>query len=133
MSKTLIRLTESDLHRIIKESVANVLAEEEFEEGWLEDKWKQTKSAVGTAFNGEGNVGQRMQNAKKNWNNQGELNGLNNLQQQLDQLIDARKISPQTTVAQLVGGKYNNNKFGTLTGMAANRKGRISKNGGRSY
>ena len=62
--KKLIRLTESDLHRIVEESVANILAENEIEEGWFGDQWNQTKSAVGTAFNGEGNFGQRLQNAR---------------------------------------------------------------------
>ena len=66
--KKFIRLTESDLHRIVEKSVANILAENEIEEGWVGDKWNQTKSDVGTAFNGEGNFGQRLQNARKNWN-----------------------------------------------------------------
>ena len=48
-------------------------------------------------------------------------------------MLDARQISPQTTVAQLVGGKYNNNKFGTMTGMAANHRGQISRRGGTAY
>ena len=134
MNKKLIRLTESDLHRIVEESVANILSENEIEEGWFGDKWNQTKSAVGTAFNKDGgSMGQRLQNERKNWNTQGELNGMNNLQQQLTQMLDARQISPQTTVAQLVGGKYNNNKFGTMTGMAANRRGQISRRGGTAY
>jgi hypothetical protein len=54
MNKKLIRLTESDLHRIVEESVANILSENEIEEGWFGDKWNQTKSAVGTAFNKDG-------------------------------------------------------------------------------
>ena len=33
----LIRLTESDLHRIVEKSVANILAENEIEEGWVGD------------------------------------------------------------------------------------------------
>lgn len=78
-------------------------------------------------------MGQRLQNARKNWNTQGELNGMNSLIQQLSQLLDARKIDPQTTVAQLVGDKYNNNKFGTMTGMVANRRGQISGRGGTAY
>jgi len=134
MNKKLIRLTESDLHRIVEESVANILSENGMEEGWFGDKWNQTKSAVGTAFSKKGgSMGQRLQNARKNWNTQGELNGLNNLRQQLTQMLDARQITPQTTVAQLVGGKYNNNKFGTMTSMAANRRGQILRRGGTAY
>lgn len=134
MDKKLIRLTESDLHDIVKESVENILSENEMEEGWFGDKWNQTKSAVGTALsNNGGSMGQRLQNARKNWNTQGELNGMNSLQQQLIQMLDARQISPQTTVGQLVGGKYNNNKFGTMSGMVANRRGQISRRGGSAY
>lgn len=134
MNKKVIKLTESDLHRLIMESVEAALNENEMEEGWLGDKWNQAKSAVGTAFGkGGGDFNQRFQNAKKNWNTQGDLNGINNLRQQLTQLLDARQISPETTVGQLVGGKYNNNKFGTMTGMAANRRGQISRRGGTAY
>ena len=133
MENKKIKLSESDLHRIIEESIMTVLAENETDEGWFGDKWNQTNSAVGTALNGQGNFSQRLQNAKKNWNTQGDLNGINNLQQLLTQMLDARQISPQTTVAQLVGGKYNNNKFGTMTAMAANRKGQISRRGGSAY
>lgn len=129
-----IRLTESELQNIIEESVRRVIAENMEDEGWFGNKWNQTKSAVGTALNGNvGTFKQRLTNARKNWNSQGELNGMNNLVQQLSQLLDARKISPQTTVAQLVGGKYNNNKFGTMTGMAANRRRQISGRGGTAY
>ena len=78
-------------------------------------------------------MGQRLQNARKNWNTQGDLNGITNLQQQLTQMLDAHQTNPQTTVAQLVGGKYNNNRFGTMTGMAANRRGQIKKRGGSAY
>lgn len=131
--RQVIRLTESDLHRIVEESV-NAIITEEIDEGWFGDKWNQTKSAVNTAFgDSEQSFGKRFQNARKNWSTQGELNNMTNLQNQLMQMLDARQISPQTTVAQLVGGKYNNNKFGTMTGMAANRRAQISRRGGVSY
>ena len=74
-----------------------------------------------------------MKKARKNWNTQGDLNGITNLQQQLTQMLDAHQTNPQTTVAQLVGGKYNNNRFGTMTGMAANSRGQIKKRGGSAY
>ena len=34
-------------------------------------------------------------------------------------------------IAQLVGGKYNDNKFGRMSGMIANRKSQISRRGGQ--
>ena len=75
----------------------------------------------------------RFSAAKKNWNTQGELNGLNNLAQQLSLFVDAGQINPQMTIAQLIGGKYNNGKFGRMSGMAANRRGQISRRGGTAY
>ena len=57
----------------------------------------------------------------------------NNDDSGLKQMLDARQISPDTTVAQLVGGKYNNNKFGTMTGMEANRRNQIKRRGGNAY
>lgn len=129
-----IRLTESELQNIIEESVRRVIAENTEDEGKVRDKWNQIKSAGHTLFNRNGgNFPQRFKNARKNFTTQGELNDINGLIQQLSQLLDARKISPQTTVAQLVGGKYNNNRFGTMTGMAGNRKRQILRLGGTAY
>ena len=56
---------------------------------------------------------------------------MNNLKQQLEQFIDSGQLNPQMTIAQLVGGKYNDNKFGRMSGMIANRKSQISKRGGQ--
>jgi hypothetical protein len=52
------------------------------------------------------------------------------LKQQLEQYIDAGQLNPQMTIAQLVGGKYNGNKFGRLTGQMGNMRSQISKRGG---
>ena len=35
------------------------------------------------------------------------------------------------TIAQLVGGKYNGNKFGRMSGMIGNRQSQISRRGGQ--
>lgn len=132
--KQVIRLTESDLHQIIEESVMQILNEDNMEEGWFGDKWNQTKTAANTMFKG-GNtpITRRFQNARKNWSTQGQLNDISNLRKTLVDLLDKRQISPETTVAQLVGGKYNQNRFGIMSGMAANRLGQISKRGGQGY
>lgn len=135
MKKT-IRLTEADLHRIIRESINQTLMEDEMDENWFGDKWNQTKSAVKTFTNNEredNRLSDRWTRAKKNWNSQGELNGFQNLRDQLSQYLDAGQIDPQTTVAQLVGGKYNGNRFGKLTGQIANRRSQISNRGGSAY
>lgn len=128
-----IRLTEKQLNSIIREAVEAVLDEtEELEEGWFGDKWNQTKSAASTMFNKDANTSMRdrFNNATSNWNNQGELNKINNLLQQLRQFIEDGKIDPNTTVAQLVGEK---NRFGKLTSKAANMRSQIARKGGNHY
>lgn len=134
MNKQRIKLTESELRNIIREAVEQELNEMDMEEGWLGDKWNQVKSATKTATQqGDMNLNDRFNNAKKNWNSQGELNDINNLIQQLSQFVDNGKIDPQKTIAQLIGGKYNNNKFGSMSGVAANRKAQIQRRGGTAY
>lgn len=136
--KQRIKLTESQLHQLIQDCVNESLRErerEEMDENWLKDKVNQTRSAIKTFTNRDKDASmyQRFSNAKKNWNSQGELNGFQNLRDQLSQYLDAGQIDPQTTVAQLVGGKYNGNKFGKLTGQIANRRAQISNRGGNAY
>ena len=133
--KTRIRLTESQLNDLIRESVYNVLNEEDMEEGWLSNKFKQGKQALKTAFqdSDEMSIRDRWNNAKKNWSNQGELNNLNDLIQSISEFVDNGEIDPQTTIAQLIGGKYNNGRFGRMTGKAANRRNQIARLGGTAY
>ena len=133
--KTRIRLTESQLNDLIRESVYNVLNEEDMEEGWLSNKFKQGKQALKTAFqdSDEMSIRDRWNNEKKNWNNQGELNNLNDLIQSISEFVDNGEIDPQTTIAQLIGGKYNHGRFGRMTGKAANRRNQIVRLGGTAY
>lgn len=133
--KTRIRLTESQLNDLIRESVYNVLNEEDMEEGWLNNKFKQGKQALKTAFQNsdEMSIRDRWNNAKKNWSNQGELNNLNDLIQSISEFVDNGEIDPQTTIAQLIGGKYNHGRFGRMTGKAANRRNQIARLGGTAY
>ena len=133
--RTRIRLTESQLNDIIRESVYNVLNEEDMEEGWLSNKFKQGKQALKTAFqdSDEMSIRDRWNNAKKNWSNQGELNNLNDLIQSISEFVDNGEIDPQTTIAQLIGGKYNHGRFGRMTGKAANRRNQIARLGGTAY
>lgn len=135
MEKKSIRLTESELHSLIKEAVESVIKEsDELEEGWFGDKWNQAKSAGKTMFQkGDLNLKDRFKNASKNWNTQGELNNINNLASQLSAFVEAGQLNPNMTIAQLIGDKMNNNKFGRMSGMAANRKSQINKRGGSAY
>ena len=135
MDKKVIKLTESDLHNIIKEAVEQVMLEnvEELEEGWFGDKWNQTKTAAKTFTQNSSqpmSMKDRFNKAKANWNTQGELNNINKLINSLSEFVDAGQLNPQMTIAQLIGGKYNNNKFGRMSSMVANRKSQISKRGG---
>ena len=105
------------------------------EEGWLSNKFKQGKQALKTAFQNsdEMSIRDRWNNAKKNWSNQGELNNLNDLIQSISEFVDNGEIDPQTTIAQLIGGKYNHGRFGRMTGKAANRRNQIARLGGTAY
>lgn len=136
MNKKTIRLTEADLRNLVMEAVEQVVmeTEDELEEGWLGDKWNQVKSAA-TTFGQSGDVGlkNRFKTAKANWKSQGELNDINNLIQSLSEFVDAGELDPNMTIAQLIGGKYNGNKFGRMTGMSANRRSQITKRGGSHY
>lgn len=133
-----IRLTEADLHRIVKESVKNVIAENGMEEGW----WNQARSAGKTGWNGLKNtvsgdetLGGAWEKTKKNWNTQGEVDNLTGVANLLYKLVDSGNLDPQMTVAQLIRGKGRNNGsgFGKLAAMASNRRGQISRRGGASY
>lgn len=129
-----ININENDLNRIIKESIEKHLNEQNIEEGFFGDKWKQLKSAGKTAIQGgDMSMKDRFNVAKKNYSTQGELNNINNLISSLSAFVDNGQINPQMTIAQLIGGKYNNGKFGKMTGMRNNRMSQISKRGGASY
>ena len=131
--KQTIRLTESELRNMIQNVINEALDNEqgELDEGF----WNNLKTGANTFMNGNGGktgmegLKNRWNNAKKNYNLQGELDGMQDLVSKLSQYIDAGQISPQMTVAQLVGGKYNNNKFGKMSSQVANRKSQMRKNG----
>lgn len=135
--KKVIRLTESDIHNIVKETVETIIkenCEQNLEEGFWGDKWNQAKSAANTLTQkGDVSLGKRFKNAASNWKTQGELNDINNLSQALSNFVEAGQLNPNMTIAQLIGGKMNGNKFGRMSGMAANRKSQIAKKGGSAY
>lgn len=130
-----IKLTESQLQDIICESVYKILNEQEMEEGWIGDKWNQAKSAFNTASHVQNGMSMKdkFSAVKKNWDTQGELNNLNNLIKLLSQFVDSGQLNPQMTIAQLIGDKYNNGKFGRMSAMTANRKAQIARRGGIAY
>jgi len=129
-----IELTEQDLHMLVEDAVRVYLKEN----GMEEISMNQIKSGIGTVFSKNTStkpmgLTQRLKNGYTNFKNQGKLDDLSNLKQQLEQYIDAGQLNPQMTIAQLVGGKYNGNKFGRLTGQMGNMRSQISKKGGTAY
>lgn len=135
MSK--VTLNEEALNKLIAESINRVIKESiengELDEGWLGDKWSQMKTGANTlAQSGDMSLKDRFGAAKKNWTSQGELNNINNLSAQLRKFVEAGQLNPNMTIAQLIGGKMNGNKFGRMSAMAANRKSQISKRGGQA-
>ena len=104
------------------------------EEGWIGDKWNQVKAATTTALNGQGNtLKSRFNDARNGWEAQGDLNYYSSLIAALSLLVDSRKINPNMTIAQFIGGQYNNGRYGTLTGIADNRVSKIKQLGGKAY
>ena len=125
-----IQLTENELCDFISECVEKSL----IEEGWLGDKWNQVKAATTTALNTSDNTFKgRLNKARDSWGAQGDLNYYNDLIAQLGQLVSSRKINPNMTIAQFIGGSYNKGRYGTLTGIADNRASKIKQLGGKAY
>ncbi len=123
MRKT-VRLTESEFRTMVEQTVNEALQDE----GLWNNIKTGAKTFVSNTNKGDGIKG-RFQNAKKNYKLQGEYDNMQNLIKQLSQFIDAGQIDPNTTIAQLVGGKYNNNKFGRMTGKMNNRMSQMRNNG----
>ena len=132
-----VQINENELKQIVSESVKRIINEAfqtgELDEGWFGDKWNQIKTGANTLTQtGDMGIKDRFSAAKKNWTSQGELNDINNLSAQLSKFVEAGQLNPNMTIAQLIGGKINGNKFGRMSGMAANRKSQISKRGGQA-
>lgn len=140
MCKERIKLTESELRYIIREAVEQELNEMDMDEGWFGDKWKQAKSAYTTATQGgeDYSLKDRLTNAKANWGNQGQINDYRNLIKNLKEFAEANKIDPQTTIADMIGGKFRNpnasdSQYGKIGNRIANKQKAIKALGGKRY
>lgn len=119
-----IKLTESELKNTIAKYINEALEDEGF--------WNNLKTGAKTFVSGDnkgGGMSGRWNNAKKNFNLQGEYDEMNKLIQDITKFVDAGQIDPQTTIAQLVGGKYNQGRFGKMTGKMNNRMTQMRRNG----
>ena len=136
--KRTIKLNEAELHDIIRESVYTVLNEEELEEGFINNLTQGVKSFFGNGDagkktsgeirqNGGLNLGKRINAAKTNYQMTKEGGKINDVIQFLEDMVAKKQLSPQTTIAELIGGKLNDNKYGRLSAMRDNRTSRASR------
>lgn len=124
MAKNTIKLSEQELHKIIKESVEKVLTENEMEEGL----WNQVKSGwktfTGNQKPGQGGLYNRFDNARQNFQAQGKLDNLNTTAKTIVDFMNSRNLDWGMTVEQLI-----NKMMGNRLTMAKQMKGR----GGKGY
>ncbi len=127
MKKQMIRLTESELHQIIEESVKAIIKENMEQEGWL-DNMKAGANAFFKSPQAAGglNLGKRMGAGKANFNSRAKYDELRGIMAQLKALVDANKIDANVTVGQLIGNK---GVGGKLRGMAINQASQMKSRG----
>ena len=137
-----IKLNEETLNKIIAEATVQVLNEMAQDEGFGANLVQGAKSFFGNGDFGKGknnrtggglNLGARWGAAKTNYLAKDKYDKMDALIKQLSELLDARAINPNTTVAELVGGKYNNGKFGTMMAMRDNAAAQGSKAQNKIY
>lgn len=135
--KKVVRLTESDLHNIIEESVKRIILENNEDESWLGDKFRQGSRAA-KSFMGQNNNGSNMANdgetqptynfrgrfnaAKTGWKEQGRMNDNNTNMEVLNNLV--KKFGSNATIGQIIK-RLNMSNLGA--------QGRISKSAGNIY
>lgn len=88
---------------------------------------KNSKNQDLRSQNGGLNLGKRMNAAKVNYQMTKEGSKINDVIQFLEDMVDKKQLTPETTIADLIGGKLNNNKYGRLHAMRDNRTSRASK------
>lgn len=134
--KQTITMNEEQFHRFLKNIVNETINSQEIDEGL----WDQVKTGAKTFFNpkkdsnnttndGRVDLSNRFNNAKNNFQLRGQYDNMNDLRNKLIELINNRNISPETTIGQLIGGKYNNNRYGTMNGITSNQMSQMRRNG----
>lgn len=122
---------EDKLRAIIYEAVEQELVNEGMMSGlkdYVNGKFKQTKSSISTITGGQGGLGDRLSNAKKNWVRQAEINDFNDFVKKVKEFVQANNIDPKTTtIAQLIGFG------GRASSKKGNRASQIAKTGGKFY
>lgn len=134
-----MKIKESELKEIISECVQEVLMENQQEEG-LRDFGQGVASFFGRGEagannnknkelrqNGGLNFGKRIKAAKTNYQMSKESRQINDVIAFLEDLVAKKQLTPETTIADLIGGTLNGNKYGRLHGMRDNRTSRASR------
>lgn len=89
--------------------------------------WKTlvNKDTAGQGF------GRRLKNTVSNFKRAGNIHDMEQLVSLLKKLMDQHAISPNETVAQLIGGDINGNKMGHITGKLNGYKSQVRSHGGK--
>jgi hypothetical protein len=138
----IVRLTEEEFVGVIKESVMEILAENGV--ALNEDFFDNLKSGA-RAFFGKGpgdnnatskaartqsgglNLKKRFDAAKTGFEMRKQGDEIGQVVQFLKDLVAKKELDPSFTIAQLIGGKLNGNKFGVLDAMKNNRSAQASR------
>lgn len=132
MNKNTVKITESDLRKMILESIHDALVNEDMDEGL----WNQFKTGAKTfAQKGAGDTSLRgrWDSAKRNFQTQGKIDSMDNLKadmlkvkETLQQMLDNGILTPNTTVEQILS---NQTKFNSFSGKRANLQGQMYRQG----
>lgn len=136
-----MKITEKELHKLISECVREVLMENQQEEGTGRNIVQGIRGFLGKGEAGAGNkknqslrkgngglnLGKRIKAAKTNFNMTKEGDKINDVIAFLEDLVSKKQLKPETTIADLIGGELNGNKYGRLHGMRDNRISRASR------
>lgn len=121
--KQTIRLTESELRGMIEESVRQMIAEGEMEEGFFGNLKAGVQSAFGRGQGSEQakadragkrgglNLGKRWNAAKEGYKQQGVIDNLDNIKKTLEDLIFKGKLDTNMTLGEFLSDNSQWRKY----------------------
>lgn len=119
--KQTIRLTEAELTNMIRECINEAISDQGTDEGFGSQLWAGAKSMFGKGAGSKNTNNNRTNgglNLKKRWNaaktgfeQQGNVDKIDQVIAFLQPLVDSGKIDPNQTVAQLLSKPGGTNKF----------------------
>lgn len=126
--KNVVRIDENRLKAMVMEAIVSaaddVMQESDMDEGF----WNQLKTGAKT-FTGKnkGSLGDRWNSAKKNYQIQGRVDGMDDVIKGLQKLMDQGLVKGNTTVDQILAS--NSGKFNSFSGVKRNLQGQMRRNG----